>query len=67
MLAKHKTLRTNNTKVVDQVVQKKASPVGNYTGESRAAWDVLTSAQKIDYLNSRLKEAVAEAVPRLIK
>ncbi|SFU35039.1 hypothetical protein [Pseudoduganella namucuonensis] len=53
--------------VVDEVVQKKASPVGNHTGESRASWDVLTSAQKIDYLNSRLKEAVAEAVPRLIK
>jgi hypothetical protein len=52
--------------VVKEVTEKHACPVGNFAG-TRASWDALNSAQKVEYLSQTLQDAVGKAMPRLLQ
>lgn len=64
---KIRLIDANTMEVVQEIVQKRAYPVGNYNkGADMAAWTTLTSKQKVEYLQELIKDTVSDAVPRLI-
>ncbi|MES2261941.1 MAG: hypothetical protein V4724_25760 [Pseudomonadota bacterium] len=65
---KVRLIDADTLEVLREVIQKKAYPVGHYNlGEaSLYAWDALTSQQKILCLQAAIKEAMNDAVPKLL-
>lgn len=64
---KVRLIDANTLEVLNETIQRRSVPAANMGTGSLAAWDALSNAQKIAFLQEAIKESVTAAIPKVIK